>query len=538
MNTQTRIYRGMALVRKANSLGDAGKEADAVAVANQAAKIFNDLRASGDQSDEVATGLALAITAKISLGSLGETRTQLEKATGLLRPIVAAGRAPRSTKLALADMLQYLAHSQSAEEGLVSCEESRKLLAEIGALDQSDLTAASIYGDVTDTQSRMALKLGQLDEAQRLAGLVSTISEKVLEQRPGDLRAMRNRYYSANVMALVARDRHDLDKAELNFSKSVEAATNYIRFNPADNTGWFNLTTALRDVGLTAFEQGKVAAGLAKLREATALEFDPRNKTGTNFFTFVSWRTTTFLEAQAGNLPAARAAVVETSRTADVLLRERDLDREVKELSALDRKLMYEVDILAAAGDYASVHARAVAYGEELDKIKEESTGNQRLRGDALRRARLWQIESALRLGKIEEAVNVARTTVDRPPYGSLEKLDQAYFLARAQVRLGQALVEAGRRDEALAPLTDAMAYYRRERAAGADDVQFRQDFARALYVLGEAQGTTPAGRGQRRALLDEAAAELGDLSFEAQQLATSKELMRWVAAAQAEAGG
>ena len=96
----------------------------------------------------------------------------------------------------------------------------------------------------------------------------------------------------------------------------------------------------------------------------------------------------------------------------------------------------------------------------------------------------------------------------------------------------------AGRRDEALAPLTDAMAYYRRERTAGADDVPFRQDFARALYVLAVAQGTTPAGHDQRKALLEEAAAELGDLSFEAQQLGTSQELMRWVTAAQAKAGG
>jgi len=157
------------------------------------------------RATRVATALALAIFAKTSLGGLRDSRSELEKGVGLLRPVVASGRATRSAKLALGDMLQYLAHSEPRpEDGLTDCIESREILAGMGALDLSDLTAASIYGDVTDTQSRMAQRLGRLDDAEKLSAIVSDIAEKVLEQRPGDLRAMKNRYFSANMQGMAA----------------------------------------------------------------------------------------------------------------------------------------------------------------------------------------------------------------------------------------------------------------------------------------------------------------------------------------------
>ncbi len=48
------------------------------------------------------------------------------------------------------------------------CEEARKILAGLGALDLTDLSAASAYGDVSDSEARHALVLGRLDDAERL----------------------------------------------------------------------------------------------------------------------------------------------------------------------------------------------------------------------------------------------------------------------------------------------------------------------------------------------------------------------------------
>lgn len=533
MTPQTKIFRGMALVRKATALGDAGQGAEAKAVGRQAQKIFADLRAAGDQSDEVATGLALAMFSQTSLGLLGETRAELEQATGLLRPIVASGRASRSAKLALADMLQYLAHASKPEEGIVDCEESRKILTELGALDQTDLTAASIYGDVTDTQSRMHLKLGQLDEAERLAGIVSDISEKVLTLRPGDLRAMKNRYFSANAIGLAAMDRHDLAKTEASYAKAREAAADYIRFNPADNSAWYNLTTAVLSQGQTALQQGRMAEAVAKLREAAALEHDPRNKSGVNFFNFLSWQILSKVEAQRGNFPAARTAVEEASRTIQLFQKQAGFDAEVNALSNLDSELMSDVDVLAAAGDYATVHSRTVTFLERLGKIKVVNAGNRQFREDATRDARNYQIDSALRIGKVEEALSVARAALEQPLNGSMGKKGRERSKAILQTKLGQALIAVGQRNAALAPLTEADAYFRGELAKGAGESQFRLDYGRTLYQFARAQAADEAGRARRGVLLDEASAVLGGLSFEAKQFVASKELMQWVADAQ-----
>jgi len=383
----------------------------------------------------------------------------------------------------------------------------------------------------------MALKLGQLDEADRLAAIVSSVSEKVLAQRPGDLRAMRNLYFSSNVLAEVARGRHDLADAKMHFAKAAEYADNYVRFNPADGLGWFSRGNALRDEALTAYDLGRVAEGTAKLRETVGLEHDPRNKTGVNFQMFISWRNLVMMEAQRGNLPEARKAIEESARTADALLKLSGLDEEVVAYSHLEREQMYEVDVLAVEGNYTAVHQRAVAFADQLARIKVVSRGNQNMRIDGLRRARFWQIESALRLGNFEEAVNAARAFVDQPMMGSLEKLDQLHIMARAKARLGEALVGAGRREEARAVLDESLAYYRGERAKGAADTQFLGEIGRALYVQASAQGMDAAGRANRRALLEEAAAHLRSLTFEAQQLASNRELIQWVAAAQAESG-
>ena len=536
MSSQTRLYRGMALVRKASSLNDAGKVAEATAVADQARKIFEEMRAAGDQSDEVATGIALAIFAKTNLGGLGDTRAELQKAVGLLRPIVASGRANRSAKLALGDLLQYLAHTEPrAEDGFAECEESRQILAGMGALDLSDLAAASIYGDVTDSQSRMAHRLGRLDDAEKLAAIVSDMAERVLEQRPGDLRAMKNRYFSANMQGLAATNRHDLAKAEASFARSEEASRYYARFNPADSGGWQALATSVRDVALNYMDQGRVAEAGRKAREAVALEHDPRNKTGMSPSIYWTWVNIVHWDAQQGNLRSAKTSLTETRRVLGQLVKDRNLDQELNQISSLGTDML-EFELLAAEGNYATIHARAVEIGDQLGKIKMQAEGNRDFLTDALRRNHAWQTESALRFGNFEEAVTAARQAIDKPLFGrTADKLTMEDSTARAKVRLGQALIGSGRQTEALGPLHEAEAFYRRELGRGAGDTGFRQDFARALYHLARAQAGDAAGRAQRRALLDEAASVLDGLTFEARQLVASKELIQWVRAAQVE---
>ena len=532
---QTRLYRGMALVRKASALTISGKAAEAARVSDEARKIFEQMRAADGNSDETTTALALAIGSKIG-GNFFQQKKEVEEMVALLRPLVASGRASRAAKLALGEILAILPHLQKREVGLETAEESRKILADLGALDLSDLAAASAYGDATDTQARIAFQLGQLDEARRLATIVGEIAEKVLERRPGDLQAMINRFYSANVLGYVALYRHQFAEAEARFTTELEAAKYYALFNPAASLAWRNWNQGNTDLGDTMLAQGRVADALRQYREATAREKDPRNKTGANIDLLDAWQSISRLEAQQGNFRTARAALVESRRVGQLLGKERNINPELQQIGALNLQLQ-ESEILAAEGDYAAVQARAADVVEQLGKIKETNEGNRSFRASAARRSRALLAESALRLGRPEEAVTAARGgLVDLEVEQRQDLATANQITARAKVRLGQALLESGQRSEALAQFSEALTFYRAEQANGATETGFRQDFARALYHLSRAQESNAAGRAARLALLDEALTVLGGLTVEAQQLRDSKELIKWVTDARREA--
>lgn len=131
----------------------------------------------------------------------------------------------------------------------------------------------------------------------------------------------------------------------------------------------------------------------------------------------------------------------------------------------------------------------------------------------------------------------MSRDQVTNPRFSRrMDALDLATATARNKLRYGQALLGAGKRNEALVALRDAEDFYREQLAKGASDTGFRQDFARTLYHLARAQPEDAAGRTARLALLDEAMTLLGGLTVEAQQLRDSKELIKWVTDTRREA--
>lgn len=535
LTPQTRINRGMALVRKASSLADSGRSADANRVSDSARAIFEQLRIEQNNSDETTTALALAIMSKVSSATFFQQTADVKAAEALLLPLVQSGRASRTAKLALANSYAILAHSQDPIVGLQTCETARKILTDMGALDLTDLTATSIYGDVTDTQARIAQRLGRLDDAEKLATIVGEVAEKVLEHRPGDLQAMINRGYSANVRGTVALTRNRYDEAEAHFLRSVEAGKNYVLFNPADTLGWRGWNGSNLDVGAALFQQGLIAGAMQQYRIAAAREKDPRNKAGVDITIFDAWREIEYQEAQLGNVASARAALVQNRRVGDRIIKERAINRELAELIAINRPEA-EFDILAVEGNYAEIHAKSVAILEGVARVPETSEDNRNFRHSFIRDSRAWLVESALRLNRVEEAVTVAREAIANPRTEFINSVSATRTKIRDKLRLGRALAAAGQLPEARTLLDEAVAFYRTELAGGANGTNFTQHFARALYHSAMAAPADEAGRARRLAQLDEAMNLLGKLSIEAQQLHDSRELIKWVTDARRDA--
>ncbi len=534
---QTQLYRGMALVRKAGALADGGHTVDAVRVSDEAGAIFERLRAEGDVGEATSLGLALARFTKTMAGFTTRNQNDMQAAIDLLGPFVASGHAARATKLALADALQFIALEIKTDDGIAKCEESRKILTDMGATGLADLTAASLYGDVCDTESRLALSLGRLEDAEKLSKSVGEIAQKVLARRPGDLRAMRDLFESPDVLASVARAREDYS-ADEGFQRAVvQAAKNYILFNPTDSYGWQTWSRASNQIAASMLEQGRVSDAIQQWHTTTEMEKDSRNVTGSAGGIYYAWRGIAITESQRGQLDEAKSALVELHRMNEIFEKDEGADDAFVQVASVWRDL-YALDLLASKGDYEAIHSRATALDERLHKITPKNALTRNIRTAALRQDHTWIVEASLRTGRSEEALSASNAAVEHPEVSPTdEKTLVDSIVAQAQTRLGQALIASGRRTEALAALSPAITYYRARLAKGAGATSYRQDFGRALYQEALAQNDDDAGRAQRRALLDEAQSVLAGLSQEAQQLRTSKELIAWVSDARAGAG-
>jgi hypothetical protein len=536
---QTELYRGMALVRKASALAAGEKVMEAEKTANQAREIFESLRARGDMGEATSLGLALSLFTRATASFSRRNVDDFKQAVILLRPFVASGQASRSSRLALGDILQYAAlEGLKPDAAIADCEESRKVLSDMGASDLSDLSAASIYADVCDTESRVYLGIGRFDEAEHLAVIDGEIAEKVLARRPGDLRAMKDHFQSPDVLGRVAEAREHYGEAEAFHRRSLEAARSYALFNPSDSDGWLSCSISSNKIATTLLEQGRVKDAIDQWRATTELDKDPRNVTGSGGNIYYAWRNIAMYEAELGNTAAAEEALQGLHHAGEQFKRIQGTDAAFNEAAAVWEDL-YRLDLLASKGDYESIHSQAVSLNDRLQKITPKNALTRNIKTEALRQDHTWIVESALRTGRPEEAMSLAKELAEPVAPGPAdEKALLDANLGRAKVRLGQSLVASGHVAEARSALADALAYYRSRQANGAAETRFLQDFGAALYQLSRAQDDNDEGRAKRKALLDEAASVLGGLSQEAQQFRTGRELIQWVTDARAQPAG
>ncbi|HXS72549.1 MAG TPA: hypothetical protein VN725_00760, partial [Rhodanobacteraceae bacterium] len=126
---QTQINRAMALVREGAAENASGKTDAAYKNFGEAQAVFEKLRASGDRSEAVTYGLALALSSEgnnYAFGGRG-TAAQLQQAADLLRPLVYAPNGSRRVRQLYADTLNYFSFSQPKPAAVATCNEARKV---------------------------------------------------------------------------------------------------------------------------------------------------------------------------------------------------------------------------------------------------------------------------------------------------------------------------------------------------------------------------------------------------------------------------
>ncbi len=531
--------RAMAQARLALVTARQGDFKGAMPVAQEAAATLEQMRRQGDQSDGTMFSLGLALRAQHWCYNLQfHSRSfgaPLDQAARALRPLAISADGSRRIKLEYANLLNHLSHAQPPEQGIGTCEEALRILTSMGALDLSDLAAASAWSDIADSEAREAFAVGRDETAERLEKQAQALAEGVLARRPGDLRARQDLYFAWDVLGLVeARRFHGTAALQL-FTQTRQACEDYIRFNPSDVDA--ARTLAGTDHGLAAllFRDGRVGEALQKLR--TSIQVDSDSHATGNIYRNLLLLASASWEAQRGNRDAADKALDEARHFLDAIASKDRMPDRLKE-RWMELANHAERQVRLAFGEDATVLTLARDALPRLEKLS-ASENDPEVASVLLfhkRQALHVGTRAALGLGLFAEAEVTAHALLSLPlatgVFAERVSLDQPDDVAWARVLLAQATVEQGRQAEALKTLEPALAHYREAQLQGAAHVTFRHHFARALYVQALAETSDYGGIARRRDLLDQAARLLNALSDEARLLHDSKELLSWIAVA------
>jgi len=537
---RTQTYRAMAKVRE-GAAQEARDDVDAAYKSyGEAQSVFEKLLAAGDTSETVTYGLALALY-KQGFSVIGGGRgsgEQLNRAAGLLRPLVQKNEASRDVRQLYADVLNVYSHVQPFEAGVASCAEARKILVGLGALDLSDLNAAAAYADTADSEARHLMSLGRIDEAQTLEHEVYDLAEKILVQRPSDQRSLSDRYFAADLLSTLAARRHE-DGAATDYAvQAAQAGEDAVRFNPSDLNTWGFWIKGRELVSKLQYERGEISQALASQHAMMALTNDKRLPSSLGPQVFYRRFALAWLEAQVGD----NAAAVQTLGAAA-----HDVDELVAQFTKADpRRLLFSAAVpgrdarfLLIKGDAQSAFAKSTGVLARLAEVNVPATDRNSIRTrDNLRRGALITASmAALRLGHYAQAESLARERLAVPPDPTSED-DQQEESSRAGAALAHALAMQGKIDEARTTLEPALAYYEREQKAGATGTTFRGDYGYALYASALARADDADGRAKRATDLADAAKLVDGASAEARKLAFMRELAEKIATARAAARG
>jgi len=537
LTPETEINKAMALVRLGSAQDASGDQKTASKNFGEAEAVFKKLRAAGDDGEPVIYGLA-SILYNANLGSAigGGSTAPLDQAAALLKPLVTGANPSRRVRQLYADTLNILCLNQPPQQGLATCDEALKTLAGLGALDLSDLNAAASWADTADTKSGELQALGRNDEAQKLEQQVFAMTEKVLARRPGDLHSLEDRFFAVRRLGDLADGRHDTAAAAAYANQAVQAAQDWVRFNPSSLDAWARWAQARTQVATFQFERGEVSASIATAHSAVALPQDPRSPKGLAAVTVYIWAGLAQVQAQSGDSAGADQSLQAYLRNLHTLATSFLPPHSPQRLlaaHAMNQRLMGgQLRLDEGAAQPALAEVTAARPMIQPIEVPATDAGATRLKNNMLQISFNVAARAAVQLGRYAQAEPLARQWLAIIPNSVAVQTNPKPLESRARYILAQAIAMQDRNNEAQAILQPAMAWYQQEQQAGAGGITFRHDYAYALYVSAISQPDDANGRKQRDADLDLAAKLIAGASPEAQRLNSMRHVSELIAKA------
>ena len=328
-SAETDRNRALALVRFGAALRTQSKLDEAGAALSDAINVLGRLQRQGDESEATAVGLGLGLVAQArvagSRNQRPEERQLVDQAVAVLKQAMAAPNPSTPLRRAYGLALTHLAFSQldnNEEEGAIkTLEEARGVYRSIAGLKLDDPPSAVAYAEASARQMAALQNLGRLDEARKIGEDASAVSGRVIEQRPGDMTALRARALISTTLSNVEGSDLHVRRALALSEQSARDWEAIVKLDPSNQLTWHNLVADRLGIGYWLSILGRVGEARESTRSALALE-PHLNESSLNaeILAYAAGYSAMF-EADAGSRQTAEAALAANRRFSEIAVR-------------------------------------------------------------------------------------------------------------------------------------------------------------------------------------------------------------------------
>ena len=536
---QSRINRAMALLREAQAQQNSGQIDASKKTLEEGHGVFEKLWKQGNHSEKVAYGLALSQyipATRRDFQALGTLGPALKQAMDVLRPLVNSGKANPRTRLLYADVLNHYSVTPdmlSVEQRIPVLEEALKVLKGIGALDLSNLDAASSYADVADSEARGLDVLGHTDQAWQLEQKAYALETRLLDKRPGDVHAMFIRTESLQFLSELALERHD-SAAGLDYAqRSLGSADDEVHYNPASITARMNRVQALLQLARVHGNRGDMNDAIDAVKRAVAETFDKQHPLKSDIPSILgSLYNLASLQAQSGDLAASKQTLLKIRPALSDALKDEPPNSPLRQ--AVNAEIQLASDSILRSKDWQAQLQNATQILKRMDALDTaKGTAADIVHNGTINLSLRTAATSSLKLGDFQQAEGYLKRfkTIDES-HGNRLELPGGYK-ANFDLDMALSLIGQGKVDEARPLLKYGLDYFSGQYAKGQSSPAIHQQYAYALYVDALGQPDTRAGRRERKSLLAKAAQALASAPGQGPQMTTLREMAQRIATAQ-----
>ena len=283
----TRRNHALALIRLGGVANAQGRIDEASASIESAARMIEELREQGDDSDATRLAMAYARVAQGEvLSSQANSTAAAQKyrdALELLKSITA--QSAESKKAAALEGQAYLGlgsaefrmpddasgqhHLRDAEQHLTRAQEIARTM---NALDLTSLPASALYLQAGDPACPDALQQGKLSEAAEVANATKALADRVLQLRPDYRPALLAAGYGARVLADIDYNHNGRVAAALkHYQESRAALEKLLALDTSKGAVWASLAVVNVQIAHTLRDLGRMQESVQAWQDAIAM---------------------------------------------------------------------------------------------------------------------------------------------------------------------------------------------------------------------------------------------------------------------------